>query len=323
MKKRDLHVPYDFFEYVRIEGDVPPASRLYIDVALLDLNHTWRNLGHDAIAHDVLEMAETFRDELVRTGRKVRLLSYDVRHALRIPERPNGRFQLYLGTGGPGHLDPRENDGVKEWSQGIIETDAAWEAPLFRLFDDVLADRTAAMLGICHSFGLICRWSGVASPRQRAEKSTGLQLNTLSAEAADHPWFRDFARELPDRRSFRVVDNRLFDLVLESPGKSLPIAFETAVSPALTMIELARDPDGVMPRFLGMNHHPEMIDREHALQVIEEQRAHGASDDWCRERIETVTALFRSEEDLRQSRLTSHYTLLEPLRFHLGRIIQV
>jgi hypothetical protein len=31
--------------------------------------------------------------------------------------------------------------------------------------------------------------------------------------------------------------------------------------------------------------------------------------------------LFRGEQE-RQSRLTSHYTLIEPLRHHLGRVIR-
>ena len=68
----------------------------------------------------------------------MRVLSYDVRRTLQIPQSPNGRFQLYVGTGGPGHLDPRLNDGVREESQGIAES-PAWEAPLFRLFDDIAA----------------------------------------------------------------------------------------------------------------------------------------------------------------------------------------
>src|SRR5438067_1910781 len=80
-------------------------------------------------------------------GAKVRVLSYDVRRSIQIPQSPNGRFQLYLGTGGPGHLDPRFNDGVREESQGIAET-SAWEAPLFRLFDEIVAHPSAALFGV-------------------------------------------------------------------------------------------------------------------------------------------------------------------------------
>ena len=138
MPRRDIHQPYDFFEYVRVADSEPPADRDRIDVAILDMNHAWPNVGHDSLVHAVLESAEPLREPLAAAGAKVRVLSYDVRRLMQIPQSPNGRFQLYLGTGGPGHLDPRLNDGVREESQGIAET-PAWEAPLFRLFDDILA----------------------------------------------------------------------------------------------------------------------------------------------------------------------------------------
>jgi hypothetical protein len=321
MQRNDIHQPHEVFEYIRVEDSVPPASRDRIDIAMLDMNHFWPNVGHDSLVHAVLEVSEQLREELLRIGAKVRVLSYDVRQRNAIPESPNGRFQLYIGTGGPGHLDPRFNDGTSEWSQGIRE-DAAWEAPLFRLFDDLLAHRTAAFFAVCHSFGLVCRWSGIARPELRDEKSSGMPLNRLSREALHHPWFEQFAAELPDGHHFRVVDNRLFDLMLDSAGKMLPVAFEAAGSTALTMIELARDPGGTMPRFLGMNHHPEIIDRDHIMQVLDEKRAHGeVSDQWYSERATTMRDLFRGENE-RQSRLTSHYTLLAPLRFHIERLIR-
>lgn len=320
MQPFDIHEPNPFFEYVRVANSVPAAQRDRIDVALLDMNHSWPNVGHDALVHLVLEIAEERRDELARLGTKVRLISYDVRRANLVPESPNGRFQIYIGTGGPGHLDPRLNDGVHEWSQGVDET-TEWEKPLFGLFDDILASRTAAMFAVCHSFGLVCRWSKIARPELRPEKSAGMPLNRLSREAMQHPWFEQFARELPDRQHFRVVDNRLFDLMLENAGKSLPMAFEAAGSTALTMVELARDPGGTMPRFLGMNHHPEIIDRDHIMQVLDVKRAHGeVSDQWYAERATTMRDLFRGEKE-RQSRLTSHFTLMEPLRFQLERVI--
>lgn len=320
MQTFDIHDRHDFFEYVRVTDSVPAPSRDRIDVALLDMNHSWPNVGHDALVHLVLELAEERREELVDAGTKVRLISYDVRRSNRVPESPNGRFQIYIGTGGPGHLDPRFNDGVNEFSQGVVETDE-WEKPLFDLFDDILTSRSAAMFAVCHSFGLVCRWSGVARPELRAEKSSGMPLNRLSREAMQHPWFEQFARELPDRQHFRVVDNRLFDLILENARTSQPIAFEAAGSSALTMIELARDAGGTMPRFFGMNHHPEIIDRDHIMQVLDEKRAHQeVSEQWYEERAVTMRDLFRGEQE-RQSRLTSHYTLLAPLRFHLERVI--
>src|ERR1041385_6652699 len=95
---RDIHQPYDFFEYS--SGPLPPEDVSKIDVAILDMNHAWPNVGHDSLVHAVLECAESMRDELVSRSLKVRVISFDVRRQLAIPPSPNGRFRLYIGTGG-------------------------------------------------------------------------------------------------------------------------------------------------------------------------------------------------------------------------------
>lgn len=317
--RRDIHAPYDFFEYVRIDdGSAPAADRSKLDVAILDMNHSWPNVGHDSLVHAVLAAAAELRDDIIAAGIRVRVISYDVRRRLQMPGTPNGRFQLYVATGGPGHLDPRRNDGRSPESQGIDES-VAWEGQLFRLFDAILASERAALLAVCHSFGLMCRWSGVASPRLRSEKSSGMPMNVLTDAVTTHPWFSQFADRLPDHRHFRVIDNRLFDLQIESPGKAFPVAFESEQSEALTMVEFARSGD--MPRVLGVNHHPEIVDRGRVLQVLDQKWKHGEVDEqWFRERQQTMREMLNGEtED--QSRLTSHFTLLGPLQHHLARLI--
>ena len=319
MKLRDIHEPSDFFEYVRLESSVPERRDDRIDVALLDMNHSWPNVGHDSLVHAVVEAAEDVREDLEAAGVKVRVLSFDVRRRLLLPEAPNGRFRLYIGTGGPGHLDPRLNDGLSEVSQGIRE-ESTWETPLFRLFEAIVAHPEASLVAVCHSFGLVCRWSGVARAELRAEKSSGMPLNVLTDEAAAHPFFSELASQLADHRHFRVVDNRLFDLTAENLAGTTPIALEHEGSRALTMVEWARHADGT-PRVYGVNHHPEIVDREHILNVLEEKRLHGeVSDQWYRERAETMSELFTGERE-RQSQLTSRYTLLEPLRRHIARLV--
>lgn len=322
MQRYDIHEKHPFFEYVRLEDEsAPPPSRDTLDVALLDMNHNWPNVGHDALVHVVLEVAESLSAELARAGKHVRLISFDVRRRHLLPAPDDDRFAVFVGTGGPGHLDPRRNDGVHEWSQGVSES-ADWEAPLFHLFDAILANPDKAMLAVCHSFGLVCRWAGVARPVLRERKSAGMPLNRLSREAMTHPWFAQFARELADHEHFRVVDNRLFDLILDDPQKSIPIAFEAGGNSAMTMIELARDREGRMPRFIGVNHHPEIIDRDHIMQVLDEKRAHGeVTEQWYEERAQMMRVLFQGENE-RQSRLTSRYALLEPLRFHLDHALR-
>jgi hypothetical protein len=317
--RRDIHQSYDFFEYVHLQDDsLPPEDLSKIDVAILDMNHAWPNVGHDSLVHAVLETAEVLRDELVSRGLKIRVVSFDVRRRLAIPPSPNGRFRLYIGTGGPGHLDPRLNDGVSDLSQGINETAAEWEAPLFRLFDDILKHPSAGLLAVCHSFGLVCRWSGVAHPRLREKKSDGMPINSLSPAANDHPWFAEFARKLEDGRHFVVVDNRLFDLVLDG-GDVTPLAFDGDGSDAMTMAEFARGGD--MPRILGVNHHPEIIDRDHVLTVIEEKWRHGeVSRKWYEERLHTLENEMIGD-NVRRSRLTSEYTLLGVLRHHIAALV--
>jgi hypothetical protein len=318
---RDIHQPYNFFEYVRVEDAPPAPARDRLDVAVLDMNHAWPNVGHDSLVHAVLETAEELRGALVAAGTKVRVISFDVRRALQIPAAPNGQFRLYVGTGGPGHLDPRRNDGVSEFSQGIAESEA-WEAPLFRLFEAILRSPDAALIGVCHTFGLMCRWAGTARAVLREEKSSGMPVNVLTGDGVTHPWFGAFAERLPDGRHFRVVDNRLFDLVLERGADVDVIAREAETTDVLTMVEFARDPGGTMPRVLGVNHHPEIIDREHIMRVLDEKRAHGeVSEQWYRERAVTMRDLFQGEQE-RQSRLTSEFTLLAPLRFHLRRLVE-
>ena len=319
MVRRDIHGTYDFFEYVVAQDSAPAADDRCIDVALLDMHHGWPNVGHDSLAHALLDAAEECRDTLNAAGAKVRVISFDVRKRVLLPEGTD-RYALYVGTGGPGYLDPRLNDGVSEFSQGIRET-TAWEAPLFRLFDSILARPDAALIAVCHSFGLMCRWSGVAKAVLREAKSNGVPLNTLAETAVKHPWFGEFAQRLADHRHFRVVDNRLFDLIVEDTTGADCLAFEGDDSAALTMVELSRDPDGVMPRILGLNHHPEIIDREHVLAVLEEKRQHhDVTDEWYEERVSTMRNLFHGEIE-RQSRLTSEYTLIAPLRFHVRRAV--
>ena len=316
---QDIRGHYDFFEYV--DGAHPTPSRDFVDVAILDMNHAWPNVGHDSLVHAVLEAAEELREMLVAARLKVRVISFDVRRALDVPAAPNGQFRLYVGTGGPGHLDPRRNDGASEFSQGIAES-AAWEAPLFRLFDAILRSPDAALIGVCHTFGLMCRWAGTAHAELRGEKSSGMPVNVLTRDGVQHPWFREFAGRLPDGRHFRVVDNRLFDLMLDDGSGVDVIASEEETSDVLTMVEFARDAAGTMPRVLGVNHHPEIIDREHIMRVLDEKRALGeVSEQWYRERAVTMRDLFRGEQE-RQSRLTSEFTLLAPLRFHLQRLVE-
>jgi hypothetical protein len=304
-------------------------------VALLDMNHLWPNLGHDSLVHAVQDAACDLTPLLRPAGLQVRVLSYEVRARHQVPEGPGGRFRLYLGSGGPGHLDPRLNTGNREGSQGIAE-DPAWQAPLYRLFDAIAADEDAALIAVCHTYGVLCDWAGIARPLLRGPekngKSSGILENLLSDEALDHPWFRRFSDDLPAGRRLRILDNRLYDLIPESrdlPDGISAIGYETLGvggprGDALTMAEFARDRSGVMPRIFGSNHHPEILDRFRQKLVLENKLARGeVARGWYEERLEALTRTYPDDRDDARLHNTSAFTLLGPLRFHLQRALRL
>jgi hypothetical protein len=315
-------------------GDVPPAEPHTIDVAVLDMHHGWPNLGHDAIVHAMQNAVCDIAAQLASVGLRFRVLSYDVRRGHVVPDPPGERHALYVGTGGPGHLDPRSNDGVSDGAQGINE-DPGWEAPLFRLFDRIRAADDAALLGVCHTFGVMCRWLGVADAvlrgAEKGGKSSGIVDNTLAPGALSHPWFSRFADALPDHRRFRVLDNRLYDLIpaaaLASSGVEA-MAYETSPDgeqgEGVTMIEVAREANGVMPRILGVNHHPEVVNRPRLLVLLEQKYARGdVSREWYDERKQTLTEPIADEWGDRLLHLTSSYTFMGPLRYHVYRLARL
>jgi hypothetical protein len=306
-----------------------------VDVAVLDMNHGWPNLGHDSLIYAAKDAVCDLAPFLERENLRVRVISHEVRKGQVVPGAPGGRFSLYIGTGGPGEIDPRRNDGKGEGSQGVVE-DPSWEPRVFDLYDRILADERAALLSVCHSFGVMCRWSGVAAPSLRGEtkggKSTGILENTLTEEARKHPWFSRFADELPEGRRLRVVENRLFDLIPTAasfPPGILPIGYETLgvggpTGDAVTMLEFARDAGGIMPRVFGVNHHPEIVDRGRQRLVLDEKRARGeVSEAWVEERLEILTRTYPDENSDQRLHVTSDYTLLWPLRFHLTRAVRL
>jgi len=318
--------------YARGEAkeDLPRPDAATIDIALLDMHHGWPNLGHDAIVHAVQNAVCDLQGPLAEAGLSFRVISYDVRRGHQLPEPPGGRHAIYVGTGGPGHLDPHLNDGVSPGSQGIRE-DARWEPRLFDLFDRIRADPDAALLAVCHTFGVMCRWLGVAEVVLRGPpkggKSAGILETLLTPGAAAHPWFGQFARELPDRRRFRILDNRLYDLIPFSdalePGLTA-VAYETlgiggGPGPGLTMLEVARDRDGRMPRIVGVNHHPEIVNRPRQLTILRKRMERGeVTPEWFAERSAALTQDIDEHGD-RSLKVTSHYTLLAPLRHYLYR----
>ncbi|HEY8148887.1 MAG TPA: hypothetical protein VIK51_08270 [Vicinamibacteria bacterium] len=325
------------YDYVRVESprDLPPPDERTIDVAILDMNHGWPNLGHDSIVHAVQDAACDLAPILEPAGLRIRALSFEVRQRHMIPEPPGGRFAIYVGTGGPGDIDPYRNDGTGEGTQGIRE-DPAWERRLFALFDRIRDSPDAALLAVCHSFGVMCRWSAIAQPvlrpAEKGGKSAGILENVLTEEGARHPWFRQLAEELPDHRRLRIVDHRLYDLIAPAgplPGGAVAIGHETRgvggpEGEALTMVEWARDAAGVMPRIFAVNHHPEIVDRSRQMLVLQQKLERGeVTREWFEDRARVLTETYPDDAADYRLHLTSDYTLMGPLRYQLYRQVRL
>ena len=187
--------PTSGFVYQRVSTreDAPTPDPDTIDIAVLDMHHGYPNLGHAAVLRSLRQVVCDLRGALADAGLRVRVTSYDVRrHGGRPAVDPEAGL-LCVGTGGPGHLDPRRNDGVDPGSQGIAE-DPSWEPDVFGLFDELRAHPEGVLLAICHSFGVMCRWLGVAYAHLRGPekggKSAGIMENALTAATQAHPWFR-------------------------------------------------------------------------------------------------------------------------------------
>ena len=318
------------FGYVRADRaqEVPPPDPRAVDVFVLDMNHGWPNIGHDAIVMAVRTAACTLADTIAAAGLRVRVVSCDVRRGLAIPRLPDARGGLYVGTGGPGHIDPSKNDGG-DGTQGIVES-PAWESPLFALFDAIHGHPDAALVGVCHTFGVMSRWLGVADPvlrpAEKGGKSAGIVDSVLTPASEAHPWFAGLG---PTGSHIRVLDSRLYDLL---PRPSIaahvtPLSYEVdggAAGEAITSWEAARDRSGRMPRVFGVNHHPEIVDRVRALTILWQKRSRGeVSHDWYRERAEAMNATLRDDATDRCLDVTSRYTLFGPVKYHLERQIEL
>ncbi len=318
------------YQRVATHDDAPVPEPETLDIAVLDMNHGWPNLGHAAVIRSLRQVVCDLREALAEAGLRVRVSSYDVRrHGGRPTVDPDAGL-LCIGTGGPGHLDPRRNDGVDPGSQGIAE-DPAWEPMVFGLLDEVRAHPEGVFLAICHSFGIMCRWLGVADAHLRGAekggKSAGIMENALTDEARTHPWFRFLSHQAGEPQRITVLDSRLYDLLPDGPlpASVRAIGYETigvggAVGPALTMLEVERTADDGMPRILGVNHHPEIVNRPRQLALLRRRHAAGKIDDrWYEERRKTLMETLDDRHGEPQLALTSSFSLHGPLRYHVLR----
>ena len=328
------------FEYVRVEreDERPADDPSAVDVGVLDMNHGWPNIGHDAIVMGIQTMACEIREELLAAGLRVRAVSYDVRRGGVIPPAP-GRPVMAACSSAPAARDTSIRGATTACRKAVRRSRRIPRGSRrsSRWFDAVRAHPQAALLGICHTFGVMCRWLRLAEPvlrgPEKGGKSAGVIDNLLTPAASAHPWFQRMIAESPGGPRIRILDNRLYDLIPAEDARVRPdiaiLSHETygAGGPpgdSLTMIEVARDANGVMPRILAVNHHPEIVNRTRVLMVLWQKRARGeVTHQWYEERARAMTQTLQDEDSDRRLDLTSRYTLVEPLRFHLYRQIRL
>jgi hypothetical protein len=75
-----------------------------------------------------------------------------------------------------------------------------------------------------------------------------------------------------------------------------------------------------MPRMFAVNHHPEIVDRSRQMMILRRKLERGeVGQEWFDERAAILTQAHLDEDGDRRLQLTSDYTLLAPLRYHLHR----
>ncbi len=114
-------------------------------------------------------------------------------------EVPNGNFDIYLSSGGPG--SPYDGDGK------------AWEPKYFNLLDKIWAhnqnghQRKKYVFGICHSFQMMSRHFQLGNICKRKSTSFGV-FPIYKTENAKHD---KYFKGLPD--PYYVVDSREWQLI--------------------------------------------------------------------------------------------------------------
>jgi len=79
-----------------------------------------------------------------------------------------------------------------------------------------------------------------------------------------------------------------------------------------------------MPRIFAVNHHPEIVDRFRQMMILGQKLDRGeVSNEWYQERVEVLTRNYPDENSDQRLHVTSDYTLLGPLRFHLNRAVRM
>ena len=307
-------------EYARVEraGDLPPAEPDVIDVALLDMHHGWPNLGHDALVHAVQNAV---------CDLQTAWLPPDCGSACS-PTTCGGATDPGAARGPSRHLrrhgragPPRSamNDGRVARLAGHRE-DPRWEAPLFGLFDRIRADeRRRAARGLPHlrrHVPLAGRRRGRPARRRTRAARARASSRTCSRTRPQSTRGSGGSRASCPISGACACSTTVSTTSSRGPARcrtaSTIIAHETLGvggprGEALTMVEFARDADGVMPR--DLRREPPSRDREPAQAADDPAQALERGEvtpEWYAERVAALTEDIRRP---RRSRAAPHLQL--------------
>ena len=172
-----------------------------------------------------------------RAGLRIRVVSCDVRRGLVVPPLPDARGGLYLGTGGPGHIDPALQRRRRR-QPGHRRVAGLGVAALRALRRRARPPRRGADRHLPHLRRdeplARRRRSGAARPREGRQER---RHRRHRADAGSRPripgsarWRSGVADEPGHAGRIRVLDSRLYDL-LPRPAMAAtvtPLGFEAA-----------------------------------------------------------------------------------------------
>ena len=79
-----------------------------------------------------------------------------------------------------------------------------------------------------------------------------------------------------------------------------------------------------MPRIFGVNHHPEIVDRSRQMLILRQKLERGeVTREWFEDRARVLTETYPDDAADQRLHLTSDFTLMGPLRFHLYRQVRL
>ena len=268
----------------------------------------------------------------------MRVLSYDVRAAAHDPGGARaGASRSTSAPAGPGHIDPRAQRRRRAEGARASTRTRPGKRRCSRSSTRIRGQRRrGAARGVPHlrrDVPLVGR-----GRRRAARPRQGRQERGRPGERADRRGRAGTRGSAASRRAartdrrLRVVDNRLFDLIPDAdrcprgvhrPSATRRCGVGGPTGDAVTMIEFARDARG--RHAARVRGEPPSRDRRPLPPDADprpEARPRRGDRGWFEDRARVLTETYSDDARDQRLHLTSDYTLLGPLRFHLYRQVR-